>query len=692
MDLEESGAAFDWGERLHHYYHEGKRLLRKFWWIVLLGAAVGGAWRAYVGLREDPVYTSSAQMHVSGRMSLPSDTNVYREELSNFFGTQMDLMTSQKVRRKAHERVKMMKPDVERAWVNVTARQKPNTSIFLLRARGGSGPYTRAFLDAVMEEYQNLRDEMRSETSESTLLAVSEQLNQLEKQIEEQEDAVVEFQRKNNLVFLKEQGDSAGSYLAQLKNKQAELRTRLIFLETLQPGETIEAITPSGEGEGGSAFSVQPETLKEYRAARRELSSLEAEREEFGRYLRDRHPKMINLDLDIERMRERLEILEEQTRSKLGDEAGLLKRKIRNLDSVIEQWKETALEISRKNAEFERLESRLERSRQTYQRLLDSVQSIKLTQGRSQQTVGVLQEASAPSVSRVDLRRQVIEGAGIGALGGMGLIVAIGFLDTRVKNAEDLKRRFNKPVLGLLPFEKTKGDDHLKPLTVDDERHRFAEACRTLRSTLMFLNGTKEQQPRSFLVTSAIPEDGKSTVSTNLAITFSMMGAKVLVVDADIRRGNLARDFPELVDPDKPGLQNFLEEGLAFDEVLQETGYAGLQLVASGVARRSASELMLSSRVEEFVAAAERAYDYVIVDSPPILAVDDTVGLVDKFDAILFTVRVNHTSAKQVKTSVERLEGRGIGVSGFVLNCADVRGSDYYYYKNYDYYYSRKAE
>ncbi len=687
IDLAEDAGLIDWNERLRHYWHLAKRLLARFWWIPLLTILLGGAYRGVQGIQKEPVFVSMASMHVSGRIALPD--NVYREELSNFFGTQIDLMMSSDVQRRAHERVAMLHPNMEREWVRLRASQRAQTSNFALSAEGGSPEYTRAFLNAVMEEYQNLRREMRSATSETTLLALTEQLLRLEEEIDEQENLVVDFQRQNNLVFLQEQGNTAGTYLAQLKNNQAELRTQLLLLQSLQPGEEIETVTSSSEGR---AQPVRMEGLDEYRATRAQLSSLRAEREEYATYLRPAHPKMVNYQLQIERLENLLRILEQQTRANLSERSELVRRQIRNLDAVIEQWETTALEISQKQAEFDRLNVRLDRSRRTYQRLLDSVQSINLNQQLEQETVGVLEPASPARAISVSVVDEVIEGCALGLVFGIALIGVIGFLDPKIRNAEDLKKRFAEPVLGMIPHETKKKNGTLKILQENDDRHRFAEACRTLRSSLLFMRGPKVEPPKRILITSAIPEDGKSTVSSNLAATFAFTKARVLLVDADMRRGNLYERFFKNGGQNPIGLYEYLKGSAELSDVILSSDYPTLDLIPAGRGTQISGELYLSEKMETILALAGDQYDYVIFDTPPILAVDDTANIAAKFEAILFTVRVDHTTPKQVGAAMESLAARQAPVSGFILNCADVRGADYYYQKDYAKYYSTKPK
>ncbi len=680
--FDETTALPDWGERLRRLYFESKRLLAVWWWLLLLAVATGIGWQAYNELNRDPVYVSQSEMMISGRFALPD--SVYREELSNFFGTQISLMRSARVQQQARERVHMLHPDIPQSWVSLSVNQRPQASIFQLRAEGGEPRFTRAFLDAVMEEYQTFRREMRSETTENTLLAVTEQLYRLEEEIDAQENTVVEFQKENNLVFLKEQDSSTGAYLARLTTQQAELQTQLLILENLEPSDI-------GTFSTDQSSLIRAESIDLYDRTRFERAQLTAQLEEYSLYLKPRHPKVINLELDIERAANLIHILDRQTVQSLEERKDQLRRQIRNLDSVIAQWEKQALAISRKSAEFERLQYRLDRSRNTYQRLLDSIQAIQSNQNIEQETVGILAPASRASVRPPEITKKVTEGAVTGLLLGIAMIAGIAFLDVRIRSSEELTKRFNFPLLGIIPEEEHNEEDQIDLLQINDRRHRFAEACRTLRSTIhLHYSENNNTSPRCIVVSSATPSEGKSTISANLAIALSYINKRVLLIDADMRQGGVHHLFSL---KEKEGLSDLLRGDADYSTVVQPTPYDNLDLIENGSGLSNPGELLLSDKMDQLLAWAKEHYAYIIIDAPPILAVDDTMGLTGKADALLFVVRANQTSGRQVQSSLDRLSTRASKIIGFAFNCAPVGGVDYYYYyRHYDSYHQQTEE
>ena len=207
-------------------------LLRKKWWIMVLGVGVGVA-AQFVMSRFAPVsYTSMGQMIVSIKLAIP-EGSVYTEELSNFLGTQAALMHSGVVINRAHARVTAQKTGMIAEPVQLKVSVLPKATIFMLLATGANPEYTRTFLQACMEEYVNLKKEMRLHTSDTTFAGLTEEVLRLEKELRKSGDDMVQFQTTNSVVLLQDQGNSAGNYLGALNNRLAALKSEYELLQTL---------------------------------------------------------------------------------------------------------------------------------------------------------------------------------------------------------------------------------------------------------------------------------------------------------------------------------------------------------------------------------------------------------------------------------------------------------------------------
>ena len=669
----------DWSERIFHYVYLGKLILRRYWWILILTTGLGVGWQSFQATQAKPTFTSRAKLMLS-TLSVNAGAQGVREEFFLWFGTQIEILTNQQTRRAAIERVRAFHPEIEPVPVRVSANQISGTVMIGVNATSDSREFTPLFLDALLDEYISARQRMKGETSERAVLAITERIDALEETIRQQEDAVVDFRRQNNLVFIEEQRGAAGRDVREFKDRRAEFANQLRLLDSV--GVAMHLANPEIFGANLSLVSVSLQ--QGYRDTAAQLAQAEAARAEFSAYLRERHPKMITLTDDIRRLENLLNVYSGQAVEQVEQRRDQLLAQMDDLDIRIAEREAIALENSRLAAEFDRLESNLTRSRNLYESLLRSIQNLETGQELSPEVVSVFERASHPSTNRVDMMRQIQMGfvAGLGL--GVGLLVLLGLLDGRVIASEDLKQKFNLPVLGIIPAERRPRGQRLERLKIQDARHLFSEACRALRSAIFFV-GDGEQRPTSLLITSSVPEEGKSTISTSLSAAIAFTSARVLLVDCDLRRGHLHEEFGL---ERAPGLSECLLTGRRLDGAIQATGVDNLDFLPTGSLPDRPGELLLSAAMDDLLEAVSQRYDYVIFDSAPILATEDTTAFAAKCDALLFVVRSTSTQTRQVRSSLDRLAMRNVEPTGFVLNFVDTKGTDYYYYKKYNDYYA----
>ena len=242
-------------------------------------------------------------------------------------------------------------------------------------------------------------------------------------------------------------------------------------------------------------------------------------------------------------------------------------------------------------------------------------------------------------------------------------------------------------MLGQIPQDNTKSKNkRTAPLEANDTRFAFTEAYRNLRSSLLFM-AVEGVRPRTIVVTSAIPGEGKSTVATNLAITMAQSGSRVLLVDADMRKG-LAHETFDLLD--QPGLSDVLRQEITWAQAIQATSIPNLSLLAHGSHPKNPGELILN-RSEHFLREVYDQFDYVLLDSAPILAADDTACLAPKADGVLFVIRAAYTSARLSHNALDALYQRQVNVLGLVFNSIETSSREYYYFKYPEYYSNDKV-
>jgi len=677
-------------ELVRSTYLRYKNIAIRYWWIVAITLSIGISYQAWESLTKPTIYQSSGRMIVSGRMALP-EGNMFSEETMNFFGTQVELMQSAEVARRAAARVQSLRPDLTPVPVNISVAQIPRTSIFVLTAAGSQPDYVRAFLDAVMEEYIALRQGMFAEKSQSTLTAITDQLVKLENELRRNEQELFAWQQDNNLVFLQEEGNSAGSYLATLNRTLAQLETEYFLLDELSLDQTLDRATaelgngnPSDESpsEGESQSEVNVEALlggpsKDYLQARRELLLLEASYQQMLGTLKPQHDKMQALITDIEQQRKLLGILREQSINQLKERRDALAVEVKKTRELIQEWEKKALDLSKRIGQFERLQSKVDRQKGLYEKLLSSVQSVDISANVQQDVVSIMEYASAPGVRITPIARDIGLGAAAGLAVGLFVLFLLGLLDDRIVSIVELQAAFDEEVVGVLP---RLPESQSPIIQANDTRQPLLEAYRNLRSWL-FYTPWEGAHPKTILVTSAIPKEGKSSIATNLALSLASSGAKTLLVDADLRRGILHRTMNAFAEP---GMGEILTSEIEPEQAIARTEHANLWLIPKGHFESHTNDIIFGKAVDHLIQQVTADYDYIVFDSSPVLAVDDTSSLAPKMDVVLMVVRAGFTGVRLAKKSLSVLEARHANVEGIVYDSVEWTSSDYPYYR-YEY-------
>ena len=224
-------------------------------------------------------------------------------------------------------------------------------------------------------------------------------------------------------------------------------------------------------------------------------------------------------------------------------------------------------------------------------------------------------------------------------------------------------------------------------LKLDDDRHPLVEACRSMRSAFLFkdsisLEKTQVKPVRSIAISSACPNDGKSLTSANFAITLAQGGARVLLVDADLRRGMLHKLFS--VDAKQPGLSEVLGGQCDFEKAAVATSVPNLSLLPRGKIKRHAGNAFAAS--DRLLKQIEGRYDYFIFDTAPVMVADDVLSLAPHLDGLILVVRAGVTPARMARAALNHLRQRHVNVIGLAFNAVNPKAGDYYHYHYPEYY------
>jgi polysaccharide biosynthesis transport protein len=676
-----------WSNTLITRLHRYKALLLRRWWIPVLTICLGLFVEAFLIYQMPPSFLSTSKMMLAGKLNIAQGA-VYSEDSVNFYGTQIQLMQSTEVKRSAEALVRSTHPEMQPMRVEITVVQKPRTSIFDLQAIGRTPDYTQAYLNALMQKYLDFKKGMREGQGQTLITGITEQLIQTEKDLRTAEDEMLEFQKQNNIGFIQEEGNSAAAYLVRLNRDYAGLKTEYDLLNLLDLDQNLDRAQnksemnlggQSTEDQGMPFSGVGPEG--EYLKAKQAVQLLKAERDTLAKDLRPKHPKILKLNDEISKQEKLIDLFRADTVEKLETRRKSIGKQMENLQANIKEWEAKALDLSQRLAQFNRVKGKVDRLKVLYDRLTNNLKEVDVSQVvDSADQVSVMEMATPPVSVRPGLIKSLLIGLGCGLLAGIGILFLLDRIDDRMASFGEFQHQFSESVLGQIPKEKTKGK--LTLLQPDDARHIFAESYRNVRSSIFFMP-YEGPRPKTLLVTSAVPNEGKSTIVANLAITMALSGARTLLIDADLRRGALREAFGI---SSKLGLSEVLKQEVNWQEVVVPTSYPSLFILPRGKSLSQPSEHLLRDSTDVLLKEMYQHYEYILIDSSPVLAADDTASLAPKIDATLFVVRLSYTSARLIRKGLELLYGRQVNVPGIILNFVDTSLPEYYYYQYAEYY------
>ncbi len=678
-----------WRYLLHTKAYRYRALLRKYWWLVLFTTAAGLAFGAWKTASQKIVFVSTGKLMVSGKINI-SESAVYSEEMNLFLTTQREMMQDEAVRQRAEKRVATQYPETPASPVFLTAAPVPQTTIFLLTATGDEPLYPQRFLDAVMTEYINTRHEMRAEKSESTETALTTEIEQEQTELDKAEQKLRDFQKNKNLGFLSKEQNSAAEYLAKLSTQLADLKKEAALLELFDTDQdAARKLDHQAESisRGDLRDSHQtPQT--QYLEAKHNLEMVKAQYSERSKELKPKHPIMIELTQQIDQQQHLLDTYKKQSADDLQRRREASKLEIQNLEKTIKEWEGKALSVAEQLGEYDRIQAEITRRRSQVDSLTHSKGTINVAHNIDQDVVSVRQRASPAAAQKPVPVKTLATSIILGLVSGLLFLVLIDQIDDRVASFTEFQVHFPDRVLSQIPSvpRKAGASGTVKPLTSDDERHAFNEAFRSLRSSLIFLP-LEGPAPKVFLVTSAVPNEGKSTVTVNLAITLASSGARVLLVDGDLRRGEIHHTLQ--VKNDR-GFTDVLQGSIDLETAVQATAYPTLWLLSRGSAVSTPGELYLAKETDRFLQKAHDAYDYVILDSSPVMAADDTTSVAPKADATLFVFRFTSSNSRISRKALALLRERQANVIGVICNDVSEAMQEYYYHR-YPQYYSPAA-
>ncbi len=567
-----------------------------------------------------------------------------------------------------------------------------NSQLVQIAFTDRSPDLARRIADAVAEAYLEFTYQARYGTTTMAREFLTKEVLRVQGEIGALEERLQAYGAEKEILSM-DSGtqDISQQALAAINANYIEARGRLAVAEA-----RFRAVRTADPGS-------LPEVLESPLIAKlkEQYAEIERKHSQMSERFRPGWPALGQLEQEMRQARERLDLetsaIARQVREAAETDYRRARAEVENLAEQVDRQKKEVQRVNLDAIQYASLKAEIETKRKVLTDLV-SRQNETATSERLKDTgTSNIRIVDAAEIPKTPVRPRKMLNLLLALVLGTGLGVAAAFfldwLDNTVKDENDIARVSGLSVLGHVPryqaLRVVEGPADAPPTAADidlashaDPRSAFAEAFKNLRTSLLL--ASPEHPPRHVVVTSCEPQDGKSTVSTNLAITLAQAGKKVLLVDADLRRPRLHRSFGA---SNEVGLSSLLSGNASVDEVIQELEIPGLSLVASGPVPPNPSELLGSPALRTFLAGIDDgpAFDVVVLDSPPVGSVTDPVLLSASLDVTVVVVRAGKTTREFLVHTAARLRQAHVKVAGTVLNdVTDKTGG--YYYGRYRYY------
>jgi len=559
-----------------------------------------------------------------------------------------------------------------------------------------------ALLANTMAQVYTARNlEHRLSQSEGAASWLGDEYGDLLSQLNDAEQALIEFKKKNNVVAvpIEDQQNDLSFRHKRLADELNTVQVKLIALRaqreeyaSLASDDPMNSVTPATGAENSVLGKLKELYVDQY-AKLLELR---------GKYL-DKHPTVIAQEARVNAIR-----------SDLSREAGLASKNLeaqyqstvkqeRDLRGALDAATHEALQLEQRAIEYNRLKRNFDRLSKLSEQVGGRERETSLAGHLKTNNVRILDAALVPATHIApNVPKTVAISAVVAVIAGLLLAFLLEILDSTVKSPEDVEKQLGLTFLGLVPSispderaARATAPPGLANLVASDSKDLYviahpksavAECCRAIRTNLLFMSPDKPA--KTLMVTSAAPQEGKTTTSVNLAITMALSGLRVLIVDTDMRRPRLHKVFG--VPGSTDGLSSAIVGETEVMSAVRDTGVPNLYLLPCGPLPPNPAELLHAERFKHIVEELGAGFDRVIFDSPPVGAVTDAAILSRLTQGTILVAKGGRTSKDALKSAHRLLSDGGINILGCVLNDLDVSrlgGYGYYYYSQYGRYY-----
>lgn len=541
--------------------------------------------------------------------------------------------------------------------------------------------------NVLVEEYIQLNLESRVNSSEQAKEWLGKQLEELKAKVERSDEALQAFGSQNDIISLDEKENPTLKRLDELNQELAKAESERMAKEAIYR-----------QIKQDRAFDAIPSILenKLIQDLKQTYIQLEAQYMRLSETFKPTYPEMVRLKNQMESTQKRLNIEVEKIIASIKNEYESGLRREALLRAAFEQQKTKTLTMQQKSIQYNILKRESDTNKDLYKSLLQRLKEVGVSAGFQATNIQVVDRAETPrGPFAPDRHKSILLAVVIGLFLGVGLAFFFEYLDNTVKTPEDVEQLCRLPSFGMIPevscerrIRLPKGKSFpVELISSNYPKSILSEAYRNIRTSLML--SFSEQPPKKIAVTSANPLEGKTTTLINTAISLSQIGARVLIIDADMRKPRIHKVFDNgNGSGNGTGLSNFLSGNSKLWSVIRKTDIQNLYYIPAGSVPPNPAELIGSNLFRDMMQALAERFDHIIVDCPPVIGFADSIILSTVVDGVILVVLSGKTSRMALQHAKDALFQVNAKILGVVLNRVNILHSEYsdYYYRYYYYY------
>lgn len=572
---------------------------------------------------------------------------------------------------------------------------EPNTRIIDIHFRSPDKNLAARVVNTLTHTYVEQNFKTRFESTMQTSDWLSKQLVDLQMKVEASQEKLVKYQKDHEILGIDEKQNLTTAKLDELNKELTAAQSTRMEKESIyrqvQSGDIDSIGSISNivdEAKGGRNTSSLLEKLRE------QAVDLKIQIAQLSTQFGPSYPKLLQLNSQLKETDSQIQSEIKKTSSQLrGDYLTALQRESL-LHDALEKQKQEANKLNESAIEFSLLKRDLETNRTLYEGLLEKLKEAGVTAGLRSNNVRDVDVARTPTApTEPNLPRNLSFALALGLTTGIGLCFVLEGVDNTVRTPEQAQAISQLPSLGMIPLGSRNtaqmsmrqrlslapSQEAVELITQSRPQSQMAESYRALRTSLLLTSlGTP---PKVILVTSALPEEGKTTTSINSAIVLAQKGTRVLLIDADLRRPSIHKTLG--MAPGN-GLSNVLTGGATLEQAVMLSNISpNLSILAAGTPPPNPAELLASNNMREVLDKLRDEYDHIVIDTPPTLSVTDAVVLSTSADAVILVIRAGQTTKQALRRARDVLIQVNARICGVLLNAVNLNSPDYYYYYEY---------